>query len=114
MFERLNMNRIDDKIQNIDKTQAGSKAERSTADQTFLLRSGVDHSRFLDKPLYVTLYDFSQCFDSLWLDDCILSLHKLGIYNEVLSLTKSLNSESNIKVKTPAGITDEFRVDNIV
>ena len=64
--------------------------------------------------LYVTLYDFSQCFDSLWLDDCILSLHKLGINNEVLSLIKSLNSESNIKVKTPAGITDEFRVNNIV
>ena len=114
IFERLNMNRIEDKVQNIDKTQAGSRSERSTADQTFLLRSGIDHSKFLDKPLYITLYDFSQCFDSLWLDDCILSLHKLGINNEVLSLIKSLNSESNITVKTPAGITDEFRIDNIV
>ena len=114
IFERLNINRVEDKVQNIDKSQAGSRSGRSTADQTFLLRSGVDHSKFLNKPLYVTLYDFSQCFDSLWLDDCILALHKLGINNEVLSLIKLLNSECNITVKTPVGTTDEFRVDNIV
>jgi hypothetical protein len=64
--------------------------------------------------MYVTLYDFAQCFDSLWLDDCILSLRKLGINNEVLSIIKALNTECNIKVKTPAGVTDEFEIHNIV
>ena len=114
VFERLNMNRIDDKVQNIDKTQAGSTSDRSPADQTFLLRSSIDHSKFLNKPLYITLYDFSQCFDSLWLEDCLLSLHKLGIKNEVLSIIKTMNSECNITVKKPAGITDEFKVKNVV
>ena len=41
---------------------------RSTADQTFLLRAAVDHAIYLDQPLFVTLYDYSQCFDSLWLN----------------------------------------------
>ena len=114
IFERLNMNRIEDKVDNIDPTQAGSKKNRSTADQTFLMRSAIDHSKYLNKPLYISLYDFSQCFDSLWLDDCILSLRKLGIQNEVLSILKAMNSECNIKVKTPAGTTDQFSVKNIV
>ena len=114
VFERLNMNRIEENVQNIDKTQAGSRTNRGPAEQTFLLRSAVDHSKFLNKPLYITLYDFTQCFDSLWLDDCILSLRKLGIQNEVLSIIKAMNSECNIQVKTLAGVTDEFKIQNIV
>ena len=114
IFERLNMNRISENIQKIDKAQAGSQTNRSTADQTFLLRSGIDHSIFVNKPMYITLYDFAQCFDSLWLDDCIISLKKLGISNEVLSIIKNLNTDCNIKVKTPVGVTSEFEIDNIV
>ena len=114
LFGRLNMNRIEDKVSNIDPSQAGMKTNRSPADHTFLMRSAIDHSKFLNKPLYIVLYDFSQCFDSLWLDDCILSLRKLGIQNEVLSILKSMNSECNIQVKTPVGVTEDFTVKNIV
>ena len=114
IFEKINMNRIDDCINKIDPFQAGSRCERSTADQTFLLRAGIDHSKYLNRPLYVVLYDYSQCFDSLWLEDCLISLWKLGVQSEILSFLYEMNKECNIMIKTPAGLTEEFTVKNIV
>ena len=114
MFERLNMNRIQDNIKRIDLSQAGSRPNRGTADQTFLLRASIDHAIFMKRPLYIVLYDYSQCFDALWLEDCLLSLWKLGVQDEILSLIRELNKECNIIVKTPVGKTDEFSIENIV
>ena len=114
IFEKLNVNRIQGNLNKINKFQAGSKINRSPADQTFLLRSAIDHAKYLKKPVYLTLYDYTQCFDSLWLDDCLLSLHKLGIQTELLNVIKNLNETSNIKVKTPVGLTEEFQVKSIV
>ena len=94
--------------------QACSRKNRSPADQTFLLRGCIDHAKFMKRPVYIVLYDYSQCFDSLWLEDCLLSLWKLGVNNEILSLLRDLNKECNIIVKTPAGMTEQFTVNNIV
>ena len=55
--------------------------------------------------LYITAYDFEQAFDSLWLQDCILSLHALGVPEYILKLIYNLNREAEITVKTPYGLT---------
>lgn len=114
MFEKINMNRIGANIEKIDKFQAGARPNRSTADQTFLLRAAIDHSVYLNRPLYITLYDFSQCFDSLWLSDCLLSLWNLGVQSQTLRNIKNLNEICNIVVKTPVGMADEVTVTSIV
>ena len=114
MFEKLNMNRIEPFVKQIDKAQAGSRSERSPADQTFLLRAAVDHSKYLKKPLYIVLYDYKQCFDSLWLADCLLSLWNLGVRSETLNNLKTLNETCNLVVKTPVGLTSEAKVSSIV
>ena len=114
IFEKINMKRIQENINRISPLQAGSRANRSPADQTFLLRGCIDHAKYMNRPAYIVLYDYSQCFDSLWLDDCLLSLWKLGVQNEILSLIRDLNKDCNIIVKTPVGPTEEFTVHNIV
>ena len=108
------MNRAKKDMQAIDKCQAGGTENRSPADQTFLVRAAVDHAKYLNKPLFLTLYDYSQCFDSLWLSDCLLSLMKVGVEKEVVSILKKLNETCNIVVKTPAGVTEEFEMSSIV
>ena len=50
----------------------------------------------------------------MWLEDCLLSLWKLGVQDEILGLIRDLNSQCNIRIKTPVGITEEFTVHNIV
>ncbi len=114
IYGKLNMIRIKDKMNNIDKFQAGGTKNRSTADQTFLIRSAINHSKYMNQCLYITLYDFSQCFDSLWLQDCLLSLWEIGISSEILNIIASLNETCNIIVKTPVGMTNEFQVKHIV
>ena len=114
IFEKLNMNRIRPEMAGVDKFQAGNQTERCPADQTFLLRAAIDHSIYMKKPLYVTLYDFSQCFDSLWLSDCLLCLWKLGVRSETLHNIKKLNQSCNFIVKTPFGTSEEASVESIV
>ena len=114
MYGKLNMNRAIKSMESIDKFQAGGRANRSPADQTFLIRAAIDHAKYLDQPLFITMYDYSQCFDSLWLSDCLLSLLKVGVEKEVVNILQKLNNTCNIVVKTPAGITEEFEMKSIV
>ena len=48
------------------------------------------------------------------LSDCLVSLIKVGVEKEVVSILRKLNETCNIVVKTPAGITDEFEMPSIV
>ena len=111
IHERLIMGRMKQTItENMSKLQAGGTQNRSTYDQIFLLRSFISHAKYIGKPLYLTLYDFKQCFDNLWLDDAILSLWKLGVNTDLLTMIYKLNEKSTITLKTPLGNTEEFDV----
>ena len=86
IFEGLIKKRINENLENINILQAGSRSNRGPQDQVFLLRGCVDHYVSQKKPLYITAYDYEQAFDSLWVEDCIMSLKELGISKEMLQL----------------------------
>ena len=91
------------------KWQASSREIRCTMDQTFLLRSTINHASYLNKPVFLTMYDFKQCFDKVWLEDAILSLWKLGVRDDMLKLISILNARSKVVVKTSIGETEMFK-----
>ena len=62
----------------------------------------------------MTAYDFEQAFDSLWLQDCVLSLRDLGVPLDILHLIYNLNKEAKFTVKTPYGATTRTVVNDIV
>ena len=94
--------------------QAGSRKERGPADNLFIFRGVMDHFKFTKKTLFVTAYDFEQAFDSLWLEDCILSLRDVGVDKEYLQLIYNLNKQTSVTVQTPYGPTPIFKTDPIV
>ena len=114
IFERLIKKRINDKLKSVSKLQAGATENRSPNDNLFLLHGTLDHLQYLNKPAFVTLYDFRQAFDSLWLADSINSLWEVGIRDELLPLIHKLNCKASVTVNTPYGKTESFGVDNIV
>ena len=115
LLENLVQIRIKGKIGNYSSTfQAGSRQNRSTADNLCLIRSIIDHSVYLKKVIHFTRYDFKQCFDSLWLKESLLVLWKAGVNNELFTLIYALNMKSNITVLTLYGPTEEFSVKDIV
>ena len=114
VFERLLKDRIKTQLEKIDLCQAGSRSNRGPPDNTFIVNAVIDHSIYIGKSLYVTIYDFEQAFDSLWLQDCILSLRQLGISDSILQLIYNLNKEAQITVKTPFGRTSTALVEDVV
>ena len=114
LFERYLMKNSKQNIDRISKLQGGSRPNRSASDQLFLIRACIDHAKYTKRCIFIKLYDFTQCFDGMWLEDSIISLKDIGIPYEVLSLIKNLNTTSEIIVKTPVGNTPSFTVKNIV
>ena len=68
----------------------------------------------MKKPGYLTLYDFRQAFDSLWLKESILSLWNLGIRNEFLPLIYKLNQKATVTINTPYGKTSPIYIKELV
>ena len=91
IFENLIKERMKEHLEKVNKHQGGSRTERSPPDNLFLLYACIDHQKYKNKPVYVTAYDFEQAFDALWLQDCILSLHKIGVPTDILHLIYNLN-----------------------
>ena len=114
IFEKIIKLRIKPSLEKIDLHQSGARSERSTSDSTFIINALKDHAIYLNKPLYLTFYDYSTCFDSLWLEDCMISLWNLGIQDRTFNLIYLLNEKCNMRVKTPHGMTDSFSCPQIV
>ena len=68
----------------------------------------------MNKPVYILAYDYSQCFDSLWLEDCLLSLWDLGVSNQLISMIYRMNQHANVSINTPHGRTGKLEVERIV
>ena len=70
-----------------------------------------------EKCIDIQIYDVKQCFDALWLEDCMLDLHSAtpqSQHNDKLALIYKANEENNVAVKTPVGITDRINLPTIV
>ena len=108
IYERIVINRAKEILEKVSLLQAGSRSNRGPTDNLFLLNSVIDHARYLNIPVYITVYDFEQCFDALWLEDSIVALWKLGIRDDTLAILYNMNKQARIRVKTPAGICEEL------
>ena len=75
-----------------------------------MLRGAVNHSIYMNKPLFITMYDFRQCFDKIWLEDALITLWKLGVRDDMLKLISILNEKSEVVVKTSVGETEMFEL----
>ena len=59
--------------------QTGGVKGKSVVDNLFTLRAIIDHCKYIGKEVWLTFYDIAKCFDSLWLEDCIVSLFDNGV-----------------------------------
>ena len=93
------------------KFQTGGVKNKGVVDNLFVLRCLIDHSKYLKKELWITFYDIEKCFDSLWLEDCMNSLWRCGVDDDLIYL---LNRKADIIVRTPFGDTQSFEIRNLV
>ena len=113
IMEKLIKTRIQGKLEGISPFQFATP-NHSTADCLFIIYSLIDHAKYLNSPLYLTFYDYSTCFDSLWLEDTMLCLWDLGIQDDIFSLIFKMNETCDITIRTPYGTSDPFTCSRIV
>ena len=81
--------------------QTGGIKGKGAADNLFILRGTIDHSKYLEKELCITFYDIEKCFDSLWFEDCINCLWRCEVKDDIVYLVFQLNKKAVITMRTP-------------
>ena len=66
------------------------------------------------KCIDVEILDYKQCFDSMWMDECINDLWEAGVQDDHLALIYEINSKVDVAVKTPFGLTERRQIEKVV
>ena len=67
-----------------------------------------------NKPVEIQIYDYKQCFDSLWLKECMNDLYSAGMNDDKFALLYNANTKVDIAVKTPVGKTERQSIKNVI
>ena len=108
-----------DEYPNIDKylsdCNVGGRKGRSVRDNIFVLNAILNSIRRGAKEAHdVQVYDVQQCFDAMWLEECINAIYEAGLQNDKLNLLYLTNASAEVAIKTSTGITDRSTILKIV
>ena len=101
--------------ENMSDSNVGARRKKSIRNHLFILNGIInDVVNSKKKCIDILIVDYKQCFDALWLDECINDLFKAGLQDDHLALIYKANSENQVAVKTPFGKTGREMVEKIV
>ena len=52
-------------------------------------------------PIDLQIFDYRQCFDSLWVEDCMNDLYMGGLRDDKFALLYNINQLVRVAIKTP-------------
>ena len=117
IFMRLLYNSKYDIIdQNMSDSNVGSRKNKSCLNHIFII-NGIIHETLSsknNKPVTLQIYDYTQMFDSMSLEEAVSDLFDSGITDNTLSLLYEANKNIKVKVKTPYGLSAETTFEKIV
>ena len=95
-------------------SQVGPRKEKGIRNHLFLVHSIINPAKQTKQNIDLTLYDSHQCFDGLWLEECLNDLYDNGIRDDKLNMIYQGNLSNNVCVNTPVGQSDRVQIKNIV
>ena len=101
---------------NMSDSQMGGRKQKGCRFNIFIL-NGIIHevSRSKKKkPVLIQIYDYSQMFDSINLQEAISDMYDAGMEDDYLALLYYANHEIFMSVKTDNGLTDRQTIKDIV
>ena len=116
ILDRLTYN---DEYPNIDKylsaCNVGGRKGRSVRDNIFVLYAILNSIRRGVKEAHdMQVYDVQQCFDAMWLEECINAIYEAGLQNDKLNLLYLTNESAEVAIETSIGITNRTTIMKIV
>ena len=108
-----------DKYQIVDSSMSdsnvGARKKKSIRNHIFIVNGVINEVlRNKSKCVDIQIMDYRQCFDSMWLKECINDLYDSGITDDNLGLIFESNRLNKVAVNTPAGVTAREDVEEIV
>ena len=93
--------------QNMSDSNIGACKNKNIRNHLFILNGLInDVLNNKGKCIDILIVDYKQCFDAMWLDECVNDLFKAGMKDDHLYLLYKANSMNQVAVKTPFGKTE--------
>jgi len=88
------------------KFQIGGMPKHRSQEHLFSVKSVIQLYSQFNQPLFIQIFDIAKYFDNEILKDAMDTLHKSGVRGKLYRLWYELYRDTQIRVKTAAGITD--------
>ena len=97
-------------------SNVGGRRGKRIQDHLFIINGILfDHARSKGKKqITIAIYDFRQCFDSMWQEEVVNDLYEAGVQDDRLALLYEVNKINKVAVKTPDGISERKTVTNVI
>ena len=102
--------------QSMSDSQVGARKGKNIRNHSWLINGIICDvlSTKRKHPVDIQIFDYKQCFDSLWLEECLNDLYSAGLQDDKFQLLYNVNSSVNVAVKTPVGKTERREIRNSV
>ena len=111
MYEKLIYNRIILRLEKgMSEFQAGGRAKRGISDHVFIIRSIMQHYRYINIQLLLEFIDLIKAFDKMSLKHVLNDIWRCEIKGKIWRTIYKVNSHSNISIKTAVGNSPEFEI----
>ena len=101
---------------NMSDSQVGARKRKNVRNHIWIV-NGIIRDVLATKkktPVDIQIFDYRQCFDSLWLSECLNDIYESGLKDDKLALIYNINSKVDFKVKTPVGMTNSEVIENVI
>ena len=92
------------------EAQAGGRKNRNITDHLFIIRSLMDHYKYLNKPLFILFLDLVKAFDKMVLKNIMNDLWKSNVRGKIWRVIYTINKQATIRIKTNFGKTDPVQI----
>ena len=102
--------------ENISDGQMGGRKNKGCRNNLFLI-NGIIFDILKSnkaKPALIQIYDYSQMFDAIQLEQALIDLYQYGVQDETLGILYNANKEIDMAVKTVYGQTERQTVNSTV
>ena len=102
--------------ESMSDSQIGSRKGKNIRNHIWVLNCIIDDTLKSNKkhPVDIQIYDYKQCFDALWLEECLNDIYSGGLRDNKLNILHNVNSSVEIVVKTPVGKSNQETIQNVV
>ena len=97
-------------------SNVGGRRGRRIQDHLFII-NGINFEHAMSKknnPITIGIYDYRQCFDSMWQEEVVNDLFEAGIQEVKLVLLFEITKNNKVAVNTPDGLSERKNVEKII